>query len=76
VRSTQVQKEHKRKMGKEKVARTVPHRLGDMLVDREQTYQWLKFLDIKGEQLNFCGPGPSTRHKLFQETSTERRNQK
>jgi hypothetical protein len=38
-----------REMGKERDARTVSPRSLDMLVDREQTYRWLKFGDIKTE---------------------------
>jgi hypothetical protein len=44
-----VQKEHGKKRGKWKGCGQFPLSLDDMLVDRKQTYRWLKFGDIKGE---------------------------
>jgi hypothetical protein len=41
-----------------------PRRLDEKLVDKEQSYQWLKFGDIKGErESGLLGSG--NQHKLL-----------
>jgi hypothetical protein len=39
----------KEKWKRKRMRGLFPHSLNDMLADREQTYRWLKFIDIKGE---------------------------
>jgi hypothetical protein len=54
-----------------------PRSLDEKLVDKEQSYRWLKFGDIKRETKYNCGSsGSGNQHKLLQEKNVGRRNLK
>jgi predicted RNA-binding protein with RPS1 domain len=71
-------KNTKEKWEKKKMHGQFPRSLDDMLVDREQTYRWLKFGDIKGEteSLIVVAQDQALGTNYFKIKNTERRNQK
>jgi hypothetical protein len=71
MHSTQVQKEQERK----RMCRQFPCSLDGMLVDREQTYQWLKFGDIKGVWVVECSRHSRTNTTVFCCRYTDTRRQ-
>jgi hypothetical protein len=42
-----------------------PHSLDEKLVDKEESYRWLKFGDIKGETESTIVAGSGNQHKLL-----------